>query len=152
MWSPVKFNPEFKKNLYFLYLGKKQSTEESINYYEKKASTDKKSINDITSITREVLAGPSYNDFNRLIREHEKIVSTTLQLPMIKEQRFSDFWGDVKSLGAWGGDFALISSDRGIVETEKYFFDKQYEFLIPYSDIILEHKNDRSIISDEPIH
>ena len=34
LWSPVLFDPKFKKNLYFIYLGRKQNTLAEINNYQ----------------------------------------------------------------------------------------------------------------------
>ena len=51
---------------------------------------------------------------------------------------FSDYWGLVKSLGAWGGDFVLATSNRNFTETKKYFNEKGFNVFLKYEDLILE--------------
>ena len=47
---------------------------------------------------------------------------------------FKDFYGQTKSLGSWGGDFILASGDN---ETPKYFKEKGYNTIIPFSKMKL---------------
>ncbi len=51
---------------------------------------------------------------------------------------FSDYWGEVKSLGAWGGDFVLVTSKKPIEETREYFLNKGNDVFIPYAELIIE--------------
>ena len=46
----------------------------------------------------------------------------------------SDFDGEIKSLGAWGGDFILATSDEN---PSTYFKAKGFETILPYSEMIL---------------
>ena len=78
-----------------------------------------------------------FSEFEQLIEQHEDLVSTTLHLQKVKDLHFSDFWGSVKSLGAWGGDFILATSDRSEKETRKYFNEKGFEVFLKYEDLIL---------------
>ena len=74
--------------------------------------------------------------FELLIREAEKIMSAVLDRPRIKEQYFSDFPGEIKSLGSWGGDFILATGD--FAETQAYFSEKGYETILPFSEMIVQ--------------
>ena len=56
------------------------------------------------------------------------------ELP-IQERLFADFNGQIKSLGAWGGDFILASGDR---QTPSFFEDKGFKTVIAYKDFILQ--------------
>ena len=71
-------------------------------------------------------------EFNKLIRDHESIISKNMSLSKAKDKYFEDFWGEVKSLGAWGGDFVLVTSDRDDSETRKYFMDKGYNTIFSF--------------------
>ena len=73
-------------------------------------------------------------DFEKLLEEHEKIVSKTIQLKAVQELLFSDYFGQTKSLGAWGGDFILATGNE---ETPAYFKQKGFQTIIPYQDLIL---------------
>lgn len=137
-WTMVQFNPNFKDNLFFIYLGKKQSSSEAVeNYRQQKIENKKSVIEHISLLTKEMITTQELPAFNRLVAEHEKIMSEVLSIPTLKESKFSDYWGEVKSLGAWGGDFALVTSDRGFEETRDFFVNKGLDTIIPYSEIVL---------------
>ena len=135
-FEEVDFNPSFTSNLYFIHLNEKQSSEEAVNYYFKKVKGKKAIAKQLTAITDDVLATKKLEDFQDLLCEHEKIVAKSLNRETVKKERFSDFWGCVKSLGAWGGDFVLVSSAESEAKTKKYFSDKGYNTVISYSDMI----------------
>jgi hypothetical protein len=63
-------------------------------------------------------------------------VGRALGYEKVKDRLFSDYWGSVKSLGAWGGDFALATSNRSPAETRAYFEGKGLATVIPYDEII----------------
>ena len=69
-----------------------------------------------------------------MIQEHEKIISSIIELPTVKERLFSDYFGTLKSLGAWGGDFMLATGNK---DTRQYFIDKGYATILRYSDMVL---------------
>jgi len=69
--------------------------------------------------------------------EHENIISELIDFEKVKSIYFSDYWGTVKSLGAWGGDFVLVTSDRSEKETKKYFNEKGFNVFLKYEDLIL---------------
>jgi hypothetical protein len=60
-----------------------------------------------------------------------------LGIPRIKEQFFSEYWGEIKSLGAWGGDFILATSERSAEETKTYFNQKGFEVLFKYEQLAI---------------
>lgn len=137
-WSPVAFNPSFKDNLYFVYLGEKQSTGKAIEYYNSLQPFEPELIMNLSTITNDIMTCQTVQEFEFLIAAHEKIISENLKMPRVKDSRFSDYWGEVKSLGAWGGDFVLVTSTRSLSETCGYFESKRCPIVIPYKEIILE--------------
>ena len=66
--------------------------------------------------------------------EHEQLVSKVIQLQSVQKELFSDYFGQTKSLGAWGGDFILATGND---DTPGYFRQKGFETIIPYQDLIL---------------
>lgn len=136
-WGSVQFNPEFKEHLFFVYLGNKQSSENEVLKFKEMNIPDRAGIvNEISLLTREMINAKELSTFNKVIRTHEDIVGSALKYTKVKDQFFSDYWGEVKSLGAWGGDFALVTSDRGAEETRQYFVDKGLQSIIPFSEIV----------------
>ena len=137
-WRPITFSPSFKDQLYFVYLGKKQCTADAINHYLNRIPTGKNVEKALTEMTNGMLSSNNLFEFERVIEEHEKIVANSLKLERAKNLYFSDYWGEVKSLGAWGGDFVLVTSDRSTKETREYFLQHGYKIFIPYNEMILE--------------
>lgn len=135
-WSPVTFDPSFKDQLFFIYLGRKQDSREAVKDFETKGAVPTQSIQAVTKITEEMLNCQDFNQFEKLVAEHETLVSEHLGLKKVKDRLFFDYWGEVKSLGAWGGDFALVTTNRSAKETQIYFAQKGYQVFIPYRELI----------------
>ena len=68
-------------------------------------------------------------------------------LQTVKTQYFSDFEGSVKSLGAWGGDFALAASDMNESQISAYFSSKGFNTVISYRDMIYSPANVDAIVA-----
>jgi mevalonate kinase len=131
----VVFNPSFTKDIYFVYLNKKQSSKTAITAYNtnKKANLAKTiALND--KITFEALKATSLTSFISAIEKHEADMSNILEMQTVKESLFSDFPGTIKSLGAWGGDFIMAILDEN---PKDYFASKGYNTVIPYDEMIL---------------
>lgn len=136
-WESASFNPAFASDLYFVYQGQKQSSEKEIlKYNEMKIEGKDAIIKEISQLTSEMIHAHDMVTFNKVIRAHEEIVSRGLNYQKVKDLYFKDYWGEVKSLGAWGGDFILCSSDRTPQETQNYFLEKGLTTVIPYNEII----------------
>jgi mevalonate kinase len=138
-WESVDFNPIFKENLFFIYLGKKQSTLEAIENYRKLNIVDKeKLVQTVNRITRKILKTIDLTEFNELIFEHEQLMSSILGIEAIKQSRFNDYnLGEIKSLGAWGGDFALITTTDQ-TKAREYFLNRGIDVFISYDELILQ--------------
>ena len=148
MWSPnqlnhrqkpsveaVEFNPSFKDQLYFVYLNQKQNSRDGIAAYKKNAKIDAEIIDKINLITEAMIGCSSLSEFESLIKAHENIISSLIKQDTIKSHLFKDFRGGVKSLGAWGGDFVLVTSEE---DPTDYFNSKGFETIIRYSEMVLE--------------
>lgn len=136
-WETASFNPAFSDNLYFLYLGQKQNSgREVLKYKERMIPGKEQIVSDLSLLTREMMAARELATFDKIIQTHEDIIARALGYEKIKENHFSDFWGEVKSLGAWGGDFALVTSDRDPSATRDYFEKKGLTTLIPFGEIV----------------
>lgn len=133
---PVVFNPGFREFISFVYLGKKQSTESSI---ERNIESVKKNLNMIpviNDLTEKLAVEENMEKFIKSIAEHEKIISTTLHMMRIKEKYFSDLEGEIKSLGAWGGDFAMVVSPLNRTRIKRYFKEKGLDTLFGFDEIV----------------
>jgi mevalonate kinase len=137
-WETAHFNPSFRHQMFFLYLGHKQnSANEVMKYNDMNISNKAGIVSEISQLTREMVQAGDLITFNRVIRSHEDIVSKALGYEKVKDTFFKDFWGEVKSLGAWGGDFVLVTTDRSLEETREYFNSRGFSTLIAYDEIVM---------------
>ncbi len=132
----VKFDPPFSKNLYFVYLGKKMDSREGIKIYREKINGDNKTNNEINKLTSDFLKSKNLKEIENVMKKHENLISDALNLEKVKDRFFPDFWGAVKSLGAWGGDFVLATSEKPEAETRKYFNEKGFEVFFSFSEMV----------------
>jgi len=132
--EPVTFDPIFKDQLYFVHLNKKQNSRESIQQYQKNESKITDIIEEISSLTYAAVKCSLLDDFEKIMNEHERIISSIIKQKPVQEDLFSDYFGKTKSLGAWGGDFILATGNR---DTPDYFNKKGYPIVIPYQKMIL---------------
>jgi mevalonate kinase len=119
--TPITFEPSFCEHLYFVYLGKKQNSREGIMRYRNKVKNNFGLVHEISTLTESIQTAKTLAEFDALLLQHEQIVSKSLDLPRAKTLYFNDFWGEIKSLGAWGGDFVLVTSQRETAQTKAYF-------------------------------
>lgn len=132
----INFHPGFKDNIYFVYLNKKQSSKTAIAKYQNNKSSDiEKEISKIDKLTQEIIHAKSGAALAHAIAKHEATMSYILETTTVKENLFSDFMGEIKSLGAWGGDFIMVVSE---INPVTYFKSKGFSIIIPYKDMILE--------------
>jgi mevalonate kinase len=130
----VAFNPDFKNQLYFVYLNKKQNSREGIKRYRALKGKLVSEFQQVSKLSELFLSCKNLQDFEKLMIEHELLVSKTIQLNPVQETLFSDYFGQTKSLGAWGGDFILATGND---DTPNYFEQKGFQTVIPYADLIL---------------
>lgn len=165
-YESARFNPAFKDNLYFVHLGRKQDSREAMVYYKVTPPDERhQPIGRISQITHNINAyiakgtsdaeilqvkspngkqtvqignwqAPDFATFESLIAEHEQLVQSIIKQPRAKDLYFNDFWGEIKSLGAWGGDFVLATSDRSEAETREYFQHKGFDTVLRYDELI----------------
>ncbi|REE80561.1 mevalonate kinase [Lutibacter oceani] len=130
----VNFNPVFKEQLYFIYLNKKQNSREGIQRFKELKGNLTSEIKHVSELTDAFVNCTNLKEFEKLLINHEQLVSKTIKLKTVQEKYFSDYFGQTKSLGAWGGDFILAT---GNADTPKYFKQKGFETVISYQDLIL---------------
>ncbi len=132
----IDFDPLFKGNIFFGFLGKKRNSITAVNEFLEISCHNEKTTREITDISMEIIQSSDISGFIQLLRNHDKIISRILKLKPIAETRFPDFKGYVKSLGAWGGDFALFVSDHPREYILNYFRRKDIKIWFGYEDIV----------------
>tara|TARA_Y200000002_G_scaffold298248_1_gene252960 strand:+ start:22336 stop:23244 length:909 start_codon:yes stop_codon:yes gene_type:complete len=130
----IIFNPPFIENLYLVYLEKKQNTQTSIINYFNIKSDRKDLIEKVNFITEEIIKCKDLNQFEDLIVEHENIIAHATSQEPIQQSVFPAYsQGKIKSLGAWGGDFILVTSKNNDLS---FFKNKGYNTILKLSDLV----------------
>lgn len=135
----VVFDPSFNEELFFVYLNRKQNSRDGIQRYKeyklnRSFDSAQDDIREISMLSDEFVKANSVVDLNKVIEEHESIISSIIKLSPVKKELFLDYFGAVKSLGAWGGDFVLVTGNE---DTPNYFKQKGFETVLPYTKMIL---------------
>jgi len=111
---------------------------DAIKQFKEKAGFTPIDINAINDITQKVVETQSLKEFEDLLTEHELILSKILQTPTIHRQLFSGYRdGVVKSLGAWGGDFVLITSKDEPANFKKKMEQRGFSVVYKYDELIV---------------
>jgi mevalonate kinase len=135
----VDFYPVFHHQLYFAYLGKKRNSAQAVMNFKELAEKDIASkIHDINAITQAMVSAVEFREFRKLMWDHEKIISGVLGIPPLSYKTLSDFSGDMKSLGAWGGDFILLATDMPREYVISWLRKKEMNVWFSYEDIAIK--------------
>lgn len=128
----INFNPIFFENLFFIHLNKKQNSNKQIEFFNKNHSKNLKLIDAFSQLTLEFLDSKKLIDFQNCIKKHESLMSKQLDIKPVKEEFFKDYKGEIKSLGAWGGDFVLAA---GPLNSPEYFNKKGFDTILRYKEM-----------------
>jgi mevalonate kinase len=115
----ISWNPPYRDQLFFVYTGKKQHSAKEVMRFQKK-NTSELYQNKIEKINNQVINSRQIDEFEQAITEHEELLASVLERPLAKEVYFKSFPGEVKSLGAWGGDFILVTWSDSESELNHY--------------------------------
>ena len=89
-------------------------------------------IKKLNNLTEVISSTVDFNEFEKAIDDHETIIGDLINRKPIKDVLFSNFSGSIKSLGAWGGDFILVTKSG---DTVKYFKEMGYTTIIPWKEM-----------------
>lgn len=134
MVKKVAFQPDFREDLIFVHLNKKQNSREGISLYKSKQKSPS-FIKQFTALTEAVMKAQNIGAFSEQMEEHETQLSAFLELPTAKKNYFADCPVFIKSLGAWGGDFVMSRQFEGY---QNYFADKGFKTVLKWHELILE--------------
>lgn len=133
--TPTRFDPPFKNQLFFVYLGQKQDSRAGIRYYREQLTDAAALVHDLTEITENILECTELSDFEALLLEHEHRLAEAINLERAQTLYFADYPGVIKSLGAWGGDFVLATSPWPDADTRKWFAQHGFETVLSWDEL-----------------
>lgn len=134
------FYPSFRNNLFFIYSGRKQNSQAAVKDFQRLKNFSTKDIDTASELTESFEKCTNLHDFKKLITEHELLISKILKTSPMKNEYFHDFEGEIKSLGAWGGDFILAATESDKKYVTEYFTGKGLTDFFSYDDLILKRK------------
>lgn len=132
--EPVFFDPVFKDELFFVHLNQKQDTQISVSKNYKNLPPDEKWIEEISILSQKIVESKNILEFEILINKHEELISSKINLPKVKDFYFSDYEGSIKSLGAWGGDFVMVTKRENF---KNYLNSKGYKTILSFEEVFL---------------
>jgi mevalonate kinase len=136
--APILLDYPFADQLFLVYSGQKKKTANEVNKFLKEKQVSVQLVDEISNLSNEFAGCRDQKEFNRLIILHEKLVGALIGKTPVKSEHFPDFDGEIKSLGAWGGDFYLISTKLPFSETKIYFENKGLTTIFRWNDLILK--------------
>lgn len=132
--NPISFTPDFLDQLYFVHLNKKQDSKKGIAQYREHAIQLEDIIEEVSQLSEAFVNAKTLANLEKVIEHHEQIISSVIQIKPVKQELFPDYFGAIKSLGAWGGDFVLAT---GNAETKSYFVKKGFPTVFSYKEMVL---------------
>lgn len=131
-WETIQYKPPFRHQLFFVYLGEKQNSEEEVKRFDEQL-VSKQDVALFNQLTKDLLNCETLPDFSYIMTSHEIELGRILKRPTIKYDRFRDYPFTIKSLGGWGGDFVLVVGNQ---EDQNYFRDKGYNTILSWEEMV----------------
>ncbi|MDC7997389.1 GYDIA family GHMP kinase [Gilvibacter sediminis] len=134
--TPVAIDWPFADQLYFVHLNQKMDSKLGIQRYRSQNMPDPGVFSTLDHITEALIKTTTKNEFDRLLNEHESIIARVIDQLRIQTTLFPDYQdGVIKSLGAWGGDFVMVSGNE---KSPDYFKSKGFNTVIPFWDMLIK--------------
>jgi mevalonate kinase len=133
--NTFSLSSHFRDHVYFIYSNKKVSSSSTIKkYYTSNNKFNFQNIIEINYLTNEFASSKNLEDLEKCIQAHEDLISFHIKEDPIQKS-FPKYWGKIKSLGSWGGDFFMATSNQGYIQTKKYFEDQGHNVFYKFCDL-----------------
>lgn len=134
--NPIQLEKSFFDQVFFVYLNQKQNSFDAVTSYNdiKTEIELQDCIESLNQITNKFIQADTLLQWEAAMNEHEYLISAILEQETIKEKLFPMYPNSIKSLGAWGGDFIMVTGD---LNDMNYFIHKGYNTIIQWKDMVL---------------
>lgn len=139
--KPISLNYPFAGQLFLVYSGQKKRTADEVGKFLKNKKVSAYLVDEVSALSDEFWSCTNQEIFNKLIGCHEQLTGSLIGQRPVREQFFADFEGEIKSLGAWGGDFYLVSTALPFPQVKKYFENKGLSTVFRWDNLILKREN-----------
>lgn len=140
-YQHVHFNPPFRDQLWFAWLGNKQATADHLHEVAGGINPGFETKYKFSEFTKAMIEATGLDEFRRIMEEHEEELSGILGMERIATS-LPDLPGSAKSLGAWGGDFIMIATEFDRKTLETYLAKKGINILYSYEELVYEKGNE----------
>lgn len=138
--TTATFNPPFIQQMGIVYLNKKQNSSTQVKSFLESSSENKDLVEEISALSHEFTTEQELGKFMNLMHQHEMRIAKATDLTPIQQLLFPDYKGAIKSLGAWGGDFALFLSEESFTTNKQWFQTKGYPVAMPFEEVIINRQ------------
>lgn len=135
-WEELDLSQNFLQGALFIYLGKKQDSREGIAHYQAQAFNKESLIRQMDALVDRMFEQPGRTALLKAMKESEELLSSSLSLEKAKDRYFPDFPGEVKSLGAWGGDFVMALAEDVRFDQSEYFRSRGFDVLFTAKELL----------------
>jgi hypothetical protein len=132
--TPARAGKALRENTWFAYLGRKQDSAQQVGKFLSGQKYSDIDLAVVSQLSSDICNAGSPDELIRLVDEHERLIGSILGAEPIA-RRFQSFPGTVKSLGAWGGDFAMFVSALDPVEVISYLHGHGFLHIFQYNDL-----------------
>ena len=135
--NPIQLEKSFFDQVFFVHLNKKQNSFDAVTSYNdiKTEIELQQCIESLNQITNKFIQADTLQQWEAAMNEHEHLISTILEQETIKEKLFPMYPNSIKSLGAWGGDFIMVT---GTTEDSNYFIQRGYKTATFFNEMLLK--------------
>lgn len=134
----VAFHPSFSSHLFFVHLGKKQLSTSGIAHYKSRDINKAQYVKWLDVLTDSLLSCNSLEKCKQIMQEHEGYISEALGMPSIQQMLFAGMPVTAKSLGAWGGDFAMLAFEGSNAELIKLLQPTGLSTILTWDEMIFK--------------
>jgi hypothetical protein len=121
---PLPFDYPHAGNSFFIYTGKKQATQSHVKEISHSIQAEDIDWKLTNAPLYRFLCCSTVPEAMKCISDHEQIIGNAIQMEAVGN-RFDDFPGRIKSLGAWGGDYLLAVTQQDEAFVRNYFHQRE---------------------------
>ncbi len=130
----ISIHENVQSQILFGYLGQKQDSGNEVKRFSDRAVSHDE-LAEMNEIVQRSNDAETIEAFESCMKDSEDFLSPILEKEPIKDKYFNDYPYEIKSLGAWGGDF-FMASFRDEESARNYFESKNIHTIFNYHELI----------------
>ncbi|MDP1622042.1 MAG: GYDIA family GHMP kinase [Bacteroidales bacterium] len=132
--TPAVAGKALRENTWFAYIGNKQDSASEVASFLQGKKYSGIDLEEVSRLSSAICNAGSPDELIAFVNEHEAILSAILGREPISGS-LPSFPGTVKSLGAWGGDFAMFVSSKRKEDVVKRLHEMGFYHLFSYQEL-----------------